>query len=80
LIENCGLALKSSACRVIGVSPWWLTTSSNIWPKGRETKIAQLTGKTVGTLLDVSKVAEFIHSLTELPKNMEISEVIINRK
>ncbi len=80
LVENCRLALKSSSCRVIGVSPWGMNTPSNIWLEGREVKIAKLTGKNVDTLLDVEKVAWFIYSLTELPKNMEISEVIINRK
>jgi hypothetical protein len=42
--------------------------------------VAEIEGRTVGTFLDTSAVAEFIVSLTKLPKNMEISEVIINRK
>jgi hypothetical protein len=31
-------------------------------------------------MLDAPTIAAFISSLTELPKNMEISEVMINRK
>jgi NADP-dependent 3-hydroxy acid dehydrogenase YdfG len=61
------------------ISPWWLNTSSNIWPEGRETKIAELYGKEIGTMLDTGKVAKFVYSLIKLPKNMEVSEVIINR-
>ena len=80
LIENIRLSLKNSSCRVIGVSPWWMNTESNIGLEGRETHISEITGNPIGKLLDVNKVAEFIFSLTQLPKNMEISEVIINNK
>ena len=57
-----------------------MDTESNIGEEGRETKISGLTGNPIGKLLDVHRVAEFISSLTQLPKNMEISEVIINNK
>lgn len=80
LIENWRLELKDTNSRVIWIHPGWLDTESNIWSSWRETLISEITKKPIWTLLDKTKVAEFIYSTTQLPKNMEISEVIINRK
>jgi NAD(P)-dependent dehydrogenase (short-subunit alcohol dehydrogenase family) len=80
LIENRRLELKNTACRVIGVHPGGMNTDSNLGPNGRETIISKMTGKVTWTLLDASEVAKFVCSLAQLPKNMEVSDVIINKK
>ncbi len=80
LIENWRQGLKGTASRVILVSPWWLDGESNLGPDGRETKITQITGKGPGIMLSTGEVAKFIMSIYQLPKNMEVSEIIINRK
>lgn len=80
LVENRRTYLKQSSCRVLHISPGWMDTASNIWPQWRETIIAKKNEKIVWTMLDTNTVAEFIFQATQLPKNMEIAEVIINRK
>lgn len=80
LVENRRTFLKQTACRVLHISPWWMDTESNIWPQGRESIVADKTGKSVSIMLDTGTVAKFIFQATQLPKNMEIAEVIINRK
>ncbi len=80
LIENWRLELKNTLCRVIWVHPGWLNTDSNIWDNWRETIISNLTWKKIWSLLDAKALSNLILSFINLPKNMEISEVIINRK
>lgn len=80
LVENRRQGLKGTASRVILVSPWWLDGESNLGPDGRETKITQITGKDPGIMLSTEEIAKFILNISQLPKNMEVSEVIINRK
>ncbi len=80
LVENRRHYLKSTASRVIHISPWWLNTESNIWPSWRETIISKKTNKPIWTLIDTTTLAEFIYSIVQLPASMEVSEVIINRK
>jgi NADP-dependent 3-hydroxy acid dehydrogenase YdfG len=80
LIENWKLQLKQTSCRVMGIHLWWLNTESNIWENGRGKNISKLTWKTLGIMLDTNMISDFIFSLTQLPKNIEISEIIINRK
>jgi len=80
LIENRRNELKNNSCRVIGIHPWWMNTESNIGIEGRETIISNITWKKVWTLLDKTAISNFIYNLTQLPKNMEVSEIIINRK
>lgn len=81
LIENLRLELKWTASRVIGIHPGGMNTESNIWINGREVLVAEKTWKTVATsLIDTESVANLVVSFLELPKNIEISEVIINRK
>jgi NADP-dependent 3-hydroxy acid dehydrogenase YdfG len=80
LMENRRIELKNTACRVIGVHPGWMNTDSNLGPTGRENIISKMTWKTIWTFLDANEVAKFVCSLAQLPKNMEISEVVINKK
>jgi short-subunit dehydrogenase len=77
-IENVRHDLKATNARVIGVHPWWLDTESNIWPQGRES-IIKWFGNTT-TMLSTNSVAQYIIYTLNLPKNMEVSESIINRK
>lgn len=79
-IENLRAYLKPTPCRVIAVHPWWMDTNSNLWPTGRETIIAANTWKTVWTMMSTDSIASFVTSLLDYPKNIEISEVIINKK
>jgi len=80
LIENWKLQLKQTSCRVMGIHLWWLNTESNIWENGRGKNISELTWKTLEVMLDTNTISNFIFSLTQLPKNMEVSQIIINRK
>jgi NADP-dependent 3-hydroxy acid dehydrogenase YdfG len=80
LIENWRNELKNTKSRVIWIHPWWLNTESNIWENGRETIISNMTWKKVGNVIDVDSLSHLILNFFELPKNMEVSEVIINRK
>lgn len=80
LIENWRNELKSKKSRVIGIHPWWLNTNSNIWENWRETIISHMTWKEIWSLLDVNSLAHLILNFFELPENMEVSEIIINRK
>lgn len=81
LLENLRLELKSSTARVIGVHPWWMNTESNIGLNGRETIIAKLTWKETTTkLMNTADIAKLVISFLNLPKNIEVSEIIINRK
>lgn len=81
LLENIRLELKSSSARVIGIHPGWMDTESNIGPDGRETIIAKISWKEVTTkLINASDIAKLIISFLYLPKNIEVSEIIINRK
>ncbi len=80
LVENRRAWLKWTKSRVILVSPWWLDTESNIGPDGRETIISQQTNKPLATMIPTKELAEYIYHTTSLPKSMEVSEIIINRK
>ena len=80
LIENMRLELRSTKCRVISIHPGWLDTESNIGPKWRETLIWKITWKQPSSLMKTSEIAEFIYQTINTSKNIEISEVIINRK
>lgn len=80
LVENRRQGLKGTASRVILVSPGWLDGESNLGPTGRETKIRQITGKDPWIMISTKELAKFILTIYQLPKNMEVSEVTINRK
>lgn len=80
LVENRRANLKDTQSRVLHISPWWLQTESNIWPDGRESIISLKTWKKIWVFMDPTIIAEFIYSTLQLPKNIELSEVVINRK
>lgn len=80
LVDNWRAALKWTSSRVILISPWWLDTESNIGPDGRETIISQQTNKPLATMIPTKELAEYVYHTTSLPKSMEVSEIIINRK
>ena len=78
-VENLREYCKWTPSRVIHVVPWGLNTESNIWPEWRETIISKKTWKQINSLIDVREVSELIYSFLSLSKNIEISEVIVNR-
>lgn len=80
LVENLREFFKSTKTRVINIVPWWLNTDSNIWPNWRETLISKRTWKEIWSLIDAKEVAKLTYNFLNLPKNIEISEIIINRK
>ncbi len=64
-------ALKSTPCRVISFCPGGIKT--DLFKKaGAEVE--------VDNWMDPTAIAQFIKQILELPKNMEVSEVLINRK
>lgn len=77
-IENLQLELKTSTSRVIGVHPGWMETK---WNTKRMNQIGELSGKNGWwSFMDTDDIAKFILQIYNLPKNMEVSEIIINRK
>lgn len=79
-IENIREKFKNTKTRIINVAPWWLNTDSNIWENWREKLISKITWKENLSLIDAWKLASLIYSIISLPKNTEVSEIIINRK
>jgi uncharacterized protein len=76
--ENLQLELKSTPCRVIWVHPGGIDTAGNDRRRG---EITEITGKGIGWgFMSADDIASFILQIYHLPKNMEVSEVIINRK
>lgn len=80
LVENRRDELKNTPSRVMVIHPWGLNTQSNIWPQGRGTIISTITGKPLGTAIDTQVIADIALSLFQLPKTVEVSEVMVNRK
>jgi short-subunit dehydrogenase len=77
-IENLQLELKTTSSRVIGVHPGWMETK---WNTKRMNQIGELSGKSWWWgFMDTDDIARFILQIYNLPKNMEVSEIIINRK
>lgn len=70
--ENLQLELKKTKCRVIGFNPWWF--KSKIFEK------ATWVSNDLSAYMEPRELAKFIIQILELPKKMEVSEVIINRK
>ena len=70
---NLQLELKSSASRVISFCPGGFV--SEIFKKATGKEIQNST-----EWMDPTDVAGFMMAILDLPKNMEVSEVIINRK
>jgi len=72
LNENLQLELKNTTSRVIGCNPGWF--QSTIFQKA--------TGvvNDLSWYMDPKELAKIVYYALSLPKNMEISEIIINRK
>jgi uncharacterized protein len=77
-LENLQLELKWTYSRVIGIHPGGMDTK---WNTRRMSQISELSGKSWWwNFINTDDIARFILQIYQLPKNMEISEVIINRK
>lgn len=72
LNEYLRLELKGTKCRVIGFNPGGLQTK--FFEKVTNEK------KDLSAYIDPSDMAKFLVQILELPKTMEVSDVIINRK
>lgn len=70
--ENLQLELKKTKCRVIGFNPWWF--KSKLFEK------ATWSSPDLSGYMDPAELAKFIVQILELPKSLEVSEVIVNRK
>lgn len=70
--ENLQLELKNFKSRVISFNPWWINTS--FFSKSAGTEID------TSSFMDPKELAKFLVQILELPKNIEVSQVIINRK
>jgi 3-oxoacyl-[acyl-carrier protein] reductase len=70
--ENLQLELKSTKCRVIGFNPGGF--KSKLFEKA--------TGKEINLdkYMDPEELAKLLLQILELPKNMEVSQIVINRK
>lgn len=79
-IENVRHDLKSWANKVIAFHPGGLDTLSNIWAWWRDHVISSITSKASSTMLSTHELAKYIIYTLDLPKNMEVSEIIVNRK
>ena len=81
LVENLQAELKGTKSRVIGIYPWQLDTKSNTWPNGRNQQLEKILGKkdTIAAM-DPKEIAKIVFDIYSLPKNIEVSEIIINRK
>jgi NADP-dependent 3-hydroxy acid dehydrogenase YdfG len=80
-VENLQVELKWTKSRVIGIYPWGMDTESNTGKNWRDIQMTKITGKeNKSTMINPSEVAKIIFNLYSLPKNIEISEIVINRK
>lgn len=76
--ENLQLELKGTSSRVIGVYPGGMNTK---WNEKRGTQIKAISGKDIGSsFMNTDDIAWLLLQIINLPKNMEISEIVINRK
>jgi len=58
-----------------------MQTESNVGEQGRDTQLRKITGKSSsGSMLDPKEIAKIVFDIYSLPKNIEVSEIIINRK
>lgn len=77
-LENLQLEFKWTSTRVIGIHPGGMET---VWNTKRMNQIEELSGKSwAWSFMNTNEIAEFIFQIYNLPKNMEVSEIIINRK
>lgn len=76
--ENLQLELKWTSSRVIGVYPGGMNTK---WNEKRGSQIKAISGKDIGSsFMNTDDIAWLLLQIIRLPKNMEISEIVINRK
>lgn len=81
LTENLQVELKKTKCRVIGVHPGWMETPGNVWENGRIAQMNTITGENkLSTFMDPKDIAQIVYNTFTTPKNIEVSEIIINRK
>lgn len=81
LTENLQVELKKTKCRVIGIHPWWMETPGNTGEQGRQEQMNSITWENkISVFMDPKDIAQIVYSSFTTPKNIEISEVIINRK
>ena len=77
-LENLQIEFKWLPNRVIGIHPGGMNTK---WNTKRMKQISEMSWKSWWwVFMDTSEVARFIFQIYNLPKNMEVSEIIINRK
>ncbi len=77
-IENLQLELKWFSTRVIGIHPGGMDT---VWNTKRINQISELSGKSSEwSFMNTDDIAQLVFQIYNLPKNMEVSEIIINRK
>ena len=70
--KNLQLELKNSKCRVIGFNPGGFKSRIHSKATGKK--------KNMDAYMEPRDLAKLMLYLLELPKNMEVSEIIINRK
>ncbi len=70
--QNLQLELKKTRCRVIGFNPGGF--KSTLFEK------ATWTAVDLSPYMEPKELAKFMVQILELPKNMEVSEVVVNRK
>jgi NADP-dependent 3-hydroxy acid dehydrogenase YdfG len=81
LTENLQVELKKTKCRVIGIHPWWMETPGNIWEQGRQEQMNVITWENkTNVFMNPNDIAQIVYNAFVTPKNIEMSEIIINRK
>lgn len=80
LIENLRIEYQWTQTRVIWIHPWGMDTPGNTWPWWRIDQMTTITGKPAWKLMNPEDIAEVIYHAISMPKNIELSEIIINKK
>ncbi len=80
MIENLQIEYKWTKSRVIWIHPGGMYTPWNTWPGWRVEQIWAITGKLLEWFMDPKDIANIVYYASTTPKNIELSEIIINRK
>lgn len=64
--------MKDTKCRVIDFAPWWIATQ--LFNKYFDDE-----KKDFSHLMDPKKIAELVMFILNMPKEIEVSEILINR-
>lgn len=72
--QNLQVELKDTACRVISFCPGGFKTKLFAKATGEDNTIV------AGEWMKASDVAKVIKQILDLPKNMEVTEIVLNRK